>query len=138
MLQRGIHQWEIPCPPDVLECIKSETQKGNVYLIKLPTLLDPIGTLRLEWVGSPYWPNETDAGYLRALAIKPSHMRQHFGETAITWALDYVRKQGKHRVRLECISSNHRLRQYYEDLGFVLRGSAVAGHSQISLYELPL
>lgn len=138
MLKRGISQWQSPSPPEVWERMVRGIEKGEVYLAKLPATSEAVGVVRFEWTGAPLWPTETDAGYIHTMAIRPTHMGRQFGRKLLAWALGHVRSRGKRFARLDCISTNRRLRDYYEAAGFLYSGDGVLGDYRLSLYELPL
>lgn len=137
MLERGIRQWEAPCPPEVWERMAREIEKGEVYLARLPETGEAVGTLRFEWSGAPLWPVEADAGYIHTMAIKPAHMGHQFGKQMLAWAIGHhIRGRGRRLARLDCMTANRRLRDYYESAGFLYCGDGVSGAYQLSLYEL--
>ncbi len=161
MLQRGIRQWDSPSPPEVWERMAREIKKADVYLARLATTSEPprtagsasghehlprtladrpeaVGTVRFEWAAAPLWPTEADAGYIHTMAIRPSHMGRHLGRKLLAWAIEHVRSRGKQFARLDCISDNRRLRDYYEAAAFRYCGDGVVGAYRLSLYELPL
>lgn len=138
MLKRGLSQWESPSPPEVWERMAGEIETGEVYLAKLPATAEAIGVVRFEWTGVPLWPAEADAGYIHTMAIRPTHRGRQLGRMLLAWAIGHVRGRGKRFARLDCISNNRRLRDYYEADGFRYCGDGVVGTYRLSLYELPL
>lgn len=138
MRQRGISQWESPSPPEVWEQMAREIEKGEIHLAKLPATSEAVGVVRFEWSGAPLWPAEADAGYIHTMAIRPAHMGRQLGRKLLAWAIGHVRNRGKRFARLDCISDNRRLRDYYEAAGFRYCGDGVVGTYRLSLYELPL
>jgi len=135
-----------------------EIEKGAVYLARLSATSEPrasasdreqlpctpaagseaVGTVRFEWTGAPLWPTEADAGYIHTMAFRPSHMGRQLGRKLLAWAIEHVRGRGKQFARLDCMSDNRRLRDYYEAAGFRYCGDGVSGTYRLSLYELPL
>ena len=138
MLQRGIQQWESPCPPDVWDHMAREIGNGQVYLARLSDAGAPVGTLRLEWKGMPLWPAEADAGYIHSMAVRPAYMGRQVGKQMLEWAIQHIRSHGKTIARLDCMSDSRRLRAYYESAGFLYRGDGLSGTYRLALYELAL
>lgn len=138
LIKRGISQWESPSPPKVWKRMASEIEKGEVYLARERGSAEAFGTFRFEWAGAPLWPTEADTGYIHTMAIRPKYMGQQLGKKLLMWAIAHVRGRGKRFLRVDCMSSNWRLRNYYEAAGFLYRGDGKSGSYVLSLYELVL
>lgn len=84
------------------------------------------------------------AGYVHRLAVR--RWASGLGGVVLDWAVDSVRDKGGEALRLDCVATNARLREYYETVGFEHRGDlrvATAGPSGpsavvVSRYELRL
>lgn len=138
MLERGIRQWEAPCPPEVWLRMAVEIEDREVYLARLAGADEPVGTLRFEWTGRLLWPQEADAGYIYTMAVRPAYMGRQIGRRMLEWAIGHIRSRGKRFARLDCMTANRRLRAYYESAGFQYRGDSRSGTYELSLYELAL
>jgi hypothetical protein len=61
------------------------------------------------------------------------------GAVILGWAAGIARERGRESLRLDCVTSNERLRVYYEAAGFVHRGDVtVAGAPGQRLDEGPM
>jgi len=139
LLARGIPQWETPPPSEAWESFREHLRSGLVYLVREQGAPDAIGTFRLEWHGGALWPEDRqDAGYLYTLALRPCHVGSGLGVVVIDWVKEFFRERGKRYFRLDCISSNERLRRWYEGLGFQYRRTSVDGTYVLALFELDL
>jgi GNAT superfamily N-acetyltransferase len=72
------------------------------------------------------------------LAIRSDMHGQGLGAQILTWAALKAQREGKRFVRLDCLASNARLRQYYEEQEFVYRGQFTSGEYVAAKYERPL
>jgi ribosomal protein S18 acetylase RimI-like enzyme len=139
LLARGIRQWQSPPPVEAWDSFREYIGAGLVYLVRGYGSRGAIGTFRLEWHGGTLWPDDRqDAGCLYTLALRPCHVGRGFGILVIDWVRDLLRKRGKCYFRLDCISSNERLRRWYDALGFQYRRTGVDGACELALYELDL
>ena len=102
------------------------SEKGVTWMIGLGTtyaayLGDKIvGTVALEWEDTEGWGERenSNAGYIKRLAIHGDYHGQHIGEQIIDWAADQVQQKGRTYLRLDCTASNKKLCAYYENQGF--------------------
>jgi GNAT superfamily N-acetyltransferase len=70
----------------------------------------------LQWSDPPFWGDRHDAGFVHRLAVRRSHTGS--GRALLDWAEGQVAARGRSFVCLDTLSSNTRLRRYYEDMGF--------------------
>ena len=135
---RGIVQWPDQFPAQVLLASLAEQE---LYVVLRGDRM--AGTVTLQWSDPMFWGDRNDAGFLHRLAI----LRQHAGagRFVVSWAEDQVVAHGRRFLCLDTLSSNVRLRQYYEDLGFSAVGemtgpvghphTAAHGAWKAALYE---
>src|SRR5438876_6161836 len=102
----------------------SEANKGKVTL----QLND-----RKFWADLP-----PDAGYVHKLAIKRSYSGQRLGLRLLQWAESKTRAEGKRYLRLDCLTSNKTIREYYEKAGFIHVRDTLGPGWKVSLYEKKL
>jgi hypothetical protein len=112
---RGIRQW----PPRFDSgFIRRSAEFGQLYLVTSGR--EVAGTVTLQWSDEMFWGDRTDAGFLHRLAILRSH--RGAGPDVIRWAEREVAAHDRLYLCLDTLTSNARLREYYEDLGFVSVG----------------
>lgn len=135
-----IQQWSYPPPPSFANFMRGQIEQGNVFLARLAADESAIGTLRLAWQDADLWHDSAglEAGYVHSLAIRPHLHGQRLGQTLLDWAKAQVRHRGRRYLRLDCVATNQRLRQYYTQLGFRPCGEATAGDFTGALFELAL
>jgi len=138
LLARGIHQWESPPPPDCWTKFRDEIAEEHVYLVTRDGSDVVVGTFRIAWSGEPPWEDESNAGYLYSLALRPCYIGQGIGPAVISWLAKHFASLGKEKFRLDCIAANERLRKWYEELGFGYRGVVTDGPYVLALYERDL
>ena len=120
--------------PAFRQTIKDNIERGDVYVVK--DLEGTVGTITLQWNDKKFWGDlPPDAGYIHKLAITRSHAGHHLGLRLLNWAEAKTRAEGKNYLRLDCLASNKKIRDYYEKAGFVhVRDTEMPGW-KASLYE---
>ena len=58
------------------------------------------------------------AHYVHGLMTDRGHAGTGLGASLLAWAADQARQTGAEALRLDCIETNVRLRQYYSGQGF--------------------
>ena len=132
LLSKGIDQWR----PESFsrQSIDEMIKHGGVYLAKQNQ--QPVGTITLQWSDRFFWTDDdTNAGYIHKLAIKPSYTGISLGRQLLEWAEQTTKAAGKNHLRLDCMFENHRIRQYYEEAGFTYRGEVKGVGWRAALYE---
>jgi ribosomal protein S18 acetylase RimI-like enzyme len=121
LLERGIYQWPDPFPRDrTAELVDG----GEFYLALVDG--EPAATFALLWSDPSFWGEQPPlAGYVHAIAVRRSYAGQRLGEKLLDWADERIAAAGREFLRLDCMSDNAVLREYYERLGFEPRGEAV-------------
>jgi GNAT superfamily N-acetyltransferase len=87
---------------------------------------------------------DADAGYVHRLAVVRAHAGRGMGVRLLDWADEQIRARERAWLRIDVVTGNRPLRDYYESAGFVHRGD-LAGEFvrrdgspfawQTSLYE---
>ncbi|WP_051580941.1 GNAT family N-acetyltransferase [Pseudonocardia acaciae] len=101
---------------------------------------EPLGTLTLTWT-DPLWTADGRAGYVHRLAGRRD--ARGLGARLLAWAGEQSLRHAREFLRLDCVTTNHRLRAYYERIGFSYRGDVEfpardARLIRLSRYELAL
>ncbi len=113
---RGVAQWPDRFPADLL---MASVAGEDLYLVLDDG--DPAGTVTLQWSDPVFWGDRSDAGFVHRLAVKRGHAG--VGKQVLAWAEDQVVARNRQYLCLDTLSTNARLRRYYEELGFVAVGS---------------
>ncbi|MEI8406204.1 MULTISPECIES: GNAT family N-acetyltransferase [unclassified Kribbella] len=138
----GIDQW-----PDRFESawVEPAIERGETWLARLDGVV--AGTITLDW-DDPLWSDlEGTAGYVHRMAVRRS--ATGLGAALLDWAVATTRALGCTYLRLDCVTSNTRLRSYYESRGFHHQGDVPVGGAPgqresdgpttwVSRYQLPL
>ena len=124
---RGIRQW----PPGnfrrsadyYAESIKRQEVQMGFFGNEL------VGTLRVLLREPIVWPEviEEDAIYVYNLAVRRAWANQGMGGRMLEWAGGRAASLGRKYVRLDCVTDNEFLRDYYTQAGFEERGEIEAG-----------
>ncbi|MEE6258401.1 GNAT family N-acetyltransferase [Plantactinospora sonchi] len=139
---RGVSQWPARFEPG---WVTGAIGRNETWLVRVGDRV--AATFTLDW-SDPLW-NDIggNAGYLHRSAVRRS--TAGLGTLLLAWAGDTVRRHGRDALRLDCVATNRRLRDYYESAGFLHRGDVTVGGAPgqrrkdgpttpVSRYELPL
>jgi len=104
-----------------------------------------VGAFRVLLREPIVWPDvvEDDAVYVYTLAVRRAWADQGLGGRMLEWAGKRAASLGRRYVRLDCITDNTFLRDYYTRAGFVERGEieahfpAPVGSLRLRRYEKP-
>ncbi|HEY2699264.1 MAG TPA: GNAT family N-acetyltransferase [Pseudonocardiaceae bacterium] len=106
-------QWSRTVDPDWLAAGISSKE---TWLARLDGAV--VGTITLNW-SDPLWTDlgPTDvAGYVHRLTVRRD--TRGLGKALLDWAADEVRAHGRELLRLDCVTWNTRLNDYYRATGF--------------------
>ncbi|MFI9827101.1 tyrosine-protein phosphatase [Streptomyces sp. NPDC051913] len=123
MLARNIDQWK-PAEKDATH-FRTRMAEGEVWLAYADGHL--AGAYELWWSDEAAWgPRPTDAGYIHRLMTTPHLAPPHTGGALLTHAESRITSTGRPYARLDCLSTNPRLRTYYEAAGYTVVGEQPA------------
>lgn len=138
---KGIEQWPDRFSHDFITALVGE---GTLFVGVQGTEI--VATVTLQWSDPGFWGAREDAGFIHRLAVRRSH--SGVGTALIEWADRQAAARGRAFLCLDTITSNARLRAYYEGLGFREVGqmsgppehphSGAHGAWQATLYERPV
>ena len=114
-----------------------QISRGEVHI----GLVDetPAGTITLQWVDLAFWgEQQPNAGYVHKLAVRPAYSGQKIGVEMLKWSESVTRKAGKELLRLNCLAEDRKIRDYYEQAGFLYKGDVDGPRAKASLYEKSL
>ncbi|NNN36440.1 GNAT family N-acetyltransferase [Streptomyces sp. S3(2020)] len=141
MLARGIDQWK-PSEKDEAHFLK-RMEEGEVWLARTGDHL--AGAYELWWTDEAAWgPRPTDAGYIHRLMTTPHLAPPGTGRALLTHAESRITEAALPYARLDCLSTNPRLRTYYESAGYTVVGEQPAKDGglgspyAVTLLEKPL
>ena len=139
---KGVEQW-----PDRFNAdqVLPTIMQGHTWLARLDG--EAAGTITIDWSDVLWDSRNHDAGYVHRLAVLRSS--PGLGLRLLEWAAETVRLRGRYFVRLDCVTTNDKLRMYYEETGFRHCGDVPVLYSKPfradnadsgwhSLYELEL
>jgi GNAT superfamily N-acetyltransferase len=134
-------QWPDRFPESL---IVSTVEDGDLFVASDETRI--VATVTLQWLDPSFWGERDDAAFVHRLAVRRSHAG--VGRSLLEWATQQAISHGRSYLCLDCLSTNRRLRRYYEDLGFKPVGeksgpsdhphSAAHGSWQAVLYEMAI
>lgn len=69
-------------------------------------------------LGESGWLTPEPHGFIYDVWVAPEHRGKGIGKGLVSWAADWAKTKGYHRIKLEVADSNVRARHVYEELGF--------------------
>ena len=130
----NILQW----PVDWLESKKVEIYnsivEGNFYVLKVGGSIEAVVEVKSE--PEKIWGyDNTPSIYIHKLAKRRNTENKYIGEIVLFLISKMSSKFEVSAIRLDCISSNHKLRKYYLSKGFEFCGNVSNGEVELSLYQ---
>jgi GNAT superfamily N-acetyltransferase len=87
----------------------------------------PAGTITLRWSDPIFWgEQQPDSGYVHKLAVRPVYAGLKIGLEMLKWAEATARKAGKRFLRLDCLATGRKIRDYYEQGRFSLQRATLS------------
>lgn len=114
---KGINQWH----PDFFNIDQVYEWFDNGAKIYLARVNDEVaGTLLICWSDPFMWEelDDEDSGYIHRFAVNRSYKGFGIGEQLLKWAEEHIIRTGKSKIRLDCMSANVPLNQYYMNQGY--------------------
>ncbi|WP_017586554.1 GNAT family N-acetyltransferase [Nocardiopsis ganjiahuensis] len=137
---RGITQWT---PGEVSQAqILEQIQRAEWWVLHQEDHL--AAAVRVLTQDPLVWPDSATARatYVHGLMVARTASAQGLGARLLAWAETRSAALGHDRVRLDCVSTNHRLRAYYEHRGYRPHGQVTFGPDStwhpVTRYEKPL
>lgn len=113
---------------------REQIRREEVFLARIGAKV--VGTITLQLSDDTHWADESkDAVYVHKLAVMRDSSGRGIGIQLLKWAETQARLVDKKYLRLNCLAEDTRLRQYYEFLGFELRGEVMEPRGRNVLYE---
>ncbi|GFE17379.1 N-acetyltransferase [Streptomyces glebosus] len=135
MQETGIEQWK-PGDKDE-EHFRLRQKDGEVWLAEVAGRR--VGAFELWWQDEPAWgPQPPEAGYVHRLMVDRRHAPAGTGRALLAHAEQRIAGAGRAWARLDCVSSNPRLRTYYEGAGYTVAGERSKEGSGGSRYGVTL
>jgi GNAT superfamily N-acetyltransferase len=116
MRARGLDNWPARFPRSL---ITGNLDRGELYVVERNGAT--VATLSLQWSDEFFWREagvDETAGYVHRLAVRRVHAGGRLGHRLLDWADEHVLTNGRGLLRLDVVSGNRRLRDYYEGVGF--------------------
>jgi len=143
---KGIDQWPMEwiVSPTLRAWMAERARQGEVYFAETGRAKVAVFSLsRVQSDGDLFlWgPDGGQSAYLHSFAIRRSWAGRGLGRELLDYAEKTAGKSGKKTIRLDCGQTNARLRKWYEDAGFILKGEGLppyTGGRVLSLYEKSL
>ncbi|WP_322749876.1 MULTISPECIES: GNAT family N-acetyltransferase [unclassified Frankia] len=97
--------------------VAERIERGEMYLARLDG--DPVATIAIDWDDEYFWSSsDHDAVYVHRMAVRRRWAGRKIGERLLDWAAERTAIAGRAWVRLDCVTANVGLCQYYLDCGW--------------------
>lgn len=117
LTEAGIRQWtagEFPA-----ERMRALVDTGSVFLDRGPDGA-PVTAVAVEWADPAIWGDaDEEAGYVHLLMVDRRLGGRGVGAAVLAWAEKHIAATGRRLARLDAVTSNRRLRRWYEERGYV-------------------
>jgi ribosomal protein S18 acetylase RimI-like enzyme len=133
--KQGINQWDdiYPSRKDFHDDIVAQ----SLYSITNEDKL--CGCICINQIEYPGYENANWLGFrffvIHKIIIDPQNENQGFGKFAMDYAENVARSKKKDSIRLDCFKENLRANQFYQKLGYVIRGETLFRKGMFNLYE---
>jgi len=129
-------EWLAPTKTD-LKWIEDLITNDSFYLIQADG--KTVGLFSLADKDDKYWGKSNDkAKYLHSLSVLPQYKNQQFGKSVINLLKINLKEENYTYLRLDCISSNQKLKQYYKNQDFNEVGVTNLGVNSFTLFQYNL
>ncbi|MTH53950.1 GNAT family N-acetyltransferase [Bacillus mangrovi] len=124
---KGSTQWNELAEGDI-PWLKESIDRGEIYLFFMEN--EAAGMVMLlrdpgEWDVALWGEDQEQRSiYLHKLITSVRHKGTGLGRIILDWVSDSRCFEGRDRIRLDCIESNHVLNEFYQAAGFVYKGSS--------------
>ncbi|MGH2507583.1 MAG: GNAT family N-acetyltransferase [Ktedonobacteraceae bacterium] len=124
--------------PQINEQFLGWINQETMFVVRLHDRI--IRSLALNPVAPPYIANRwesfpSSAFYLEASVTSRSLIGQNIGRALLQWAEHYTRESGRMTIWLDCWDENAALVRYYQQMGFVPRGTFMVKAWRGQLFE---
>lgn len=113
---------------------KEQINQKRVYVAKINNTV--CGVFLLKYEDPKFWNTYDNAIYIHHLATDINY--KGLGKLMINKIKEIALKKGISYIRIDCVSKNKKLNDYYNSLGFILKGSGVINNYNYNLRELKL
>jgi GNAT superfamily N-acetyltransferase len=123
---RGQPNWPDRFPTRL---ITAAAEAGELFVAEFDGSIG--ATLQLQWSDPFFWGEtdaDADAGYVHRLAVVRAHAGRGVGSRLLEWADEQIRARDRAWLRIDVVTGNRPLRDYYESAGFVHRRDLAGEH----------
>lgn len=136
LADNNINQWKVNSYPIRynIDYFKDQMQINKLYIAKKDD--EVCGGLLLKDSDEKYWNDNPDAYYVHHLATKINE--SGLGKILIEFVINQAIKDNKDYFRLDCVSHNEKLNNYYKKLGFEQCGQIQIKNWTENLWQIKL
>jgi GNAT superfamily N-acetyltransferase len=118
--------------------VDSEIADGLFFIAEVSG--DPAGVVKFQLEDRLFWPDliEDESAFIHRLVVRRRFKGLGVSTALMQWAVSRARAMGKRHLRLDCDASRPKLRQLYEEFGFVFHSFRQVGAYYVARYQYPL
>ena len=121
LLARGVRQW---LPGEFGEDrMAAWVNEGHVLVLRRDGHV--AAAVAVLWSDRELWGDrvdDTEAGYIHLLMVEPARIGQGLGQSVLSWAEEFIKAGGRRVARLDAVTDNSRLQQWYAQRGYLAVG----------------
>ena len=135
--KQGIYQWDEIYPSK--KDFHNDIVEQSLYIITSNSGSNISGCICINELEYPGYENASWAGsyffVIHKIMVDPLFENQGFGKEMMYFAEELARSKRKDSIRLDCFKKNLRANQFYQGLGYVVRGETLFRKGMFNLYE---
>ena len=143
--EQGVDLWQEWLWPDPPEHFVSWVKQGfddNEFYFVYDESGELVGMFRLQYYDVTFWGEHMEktgdrsaAGYIHSFTTRRRLKGNRIGYSILEMIEQILLEQDIHLLRLDCVSHDKKLREYYEGFGFIPQEAAEAFGEKLQLYE---
>ena len=134
LAEKGICQWPEENILERHDEIRVSINEGRYF--KFENVDEIAAIVEINTAPEEIWNKDNSSTYyIHKLAIRRKYSNQRLGWNILDRIKSKAEKAGIKYLRLDCVSHNEKLCQYYEDFGFNFKGKADFESENLALYE---
>lgn len=119
--EKEIDQWGFLAGGGEDDEIRQAISNKDTFIVKRDSKIVATFTLyetQSSWDKHTWGHVNDEAVYLHRLAVSRSNMGSGLGKEVLQWLEQYLKKEGKNTLRLDCVEKNNKLNDFYRSNGF--------------------
>lgn len=131
---KGIYQWPLDWLLSKQDEIIHSVKSGLFFKLVIDNKI--AGIVEITPLPDDNWnKDKSSALYIHKLAIRRQYANQFLGQKILDLIAELALKQNIHHLRLDCVSNNVQLKNYYQSYGFSFIRETQSNAINLSLFQ---